>query len=307
MSGFLLKKGFAVDKYRKLRKEILKIKVTVVVPTYNREKTIKRCIDSILAQTKPPFEIIVVDDGSTDRTIEIVEKIDNNIIKIIKQNHRGAQAARNLGIINAKGDYIAFLDSDDKWLPQMLEEGTFQLSKCQEDCITYSDCLVYKNNRTKLWRLPPVGNVSYASLLKQNAPMFQSMIVNKDLFFKIGLLDENVEAFQEWDTSIRLSKEAKFIHIKKPLFAYYLHDGETISKSKNKEVNGYNYILKKFKNEIIKVHGIHAINAHYKNLIYKCFRYKSKKIIAVIFEVLYINIVFYIRKTIKINSNSYNS
>ncbi len=112
-----------------MNKMEINYKVTAVIPAYNREKTIKRCIDSVLAQTYPVFEIIVADDGSTDRTVDIIKQEYGSAVKIIRQNHKGAQAARNVGIMAARGEYVAFLDSDDEWLPEKIELQVQELCK----------------------------------------------------------------------------------------------------------------------------------------------------------------------------------
>lgn len=242
------------------------MKVTVIIPVYNREKTIRRCINSIISQTVQPYEIIVVDDGSTDKSLKIVDEFNYNI-KVIKQNHRGAQAARNIGILNAGGDYIAFLDSDDEWMPQMLEISINEISSHKSDCVTYSDCYVYKNQKHRLWKLPECGNSAYSFLLINIGPMFQSMLAKKDIFIKIGLLDENVVAYQEWETAIRLANEVEIVHIKQPLFKYHLHLGETISKDKIKGIKGYTYIVNKHIREIIRLHGFLGLKIHLKKIL----------------------------------------
>lgn len=243
-------------------------KVSVIIPSYNRKDTIKRCIESILNQTKPVYEIIVVDDGSSDNTVEIIQCIKCDYLKLIKQNHRGAQAARNLGIVNANGNYIAFLDSDDEWLPNFLETQIAYLNKGNEDSILYSDCYVYDEIKKKkrIWKLPEAGKDRYKFFLIHQGPMFQSMIMKKEKLFAIGLLDEQVTAYQEWDTVIRLAKDNTFIHIKKTLFIYHLHKGETISKNKKKSIKGYNYIIRKYRKEIFNELGIEGIIFHRKNL-----------------------------------------
>ena len=96
-------------------------KVSVVIPTYNRADFICDAIDSVLNQTHSNIEIIVVDDGSTDNTSAVLEKYQDRI-KIIRQENQGCSAARNSGIRFCSGNYVAFLDSDDKWLPQKTEE-----------------------------------------------------------------------------------------------------------------------------------------------------------------------------------------
>lgn len=95
--------------------------ISVVIPLYNKEKSIKSTIESVLAQTYINFEIVVVDDGSTDNSIDVVNSIDDARIRLIKKNNGGVSSARNAGIIEAKGEYVAFLDGDDLWHPLYLE------------------------------------------------------------------------------------------------------------------------------------------------------------------------------------------
>ena len=256
-----------------------KIRVSVVVPAYNREKTIERCIQSIKRQTMQPYEIVLVDDGSTDQTVRLAEGIPCKYLKILRQNHKGAQAARNLGILNAKGNYIAFLDSDDEWLPEMLEREIEYLLQRQNNCVLYSDCYIYDDKGKRVWRRPGrTGNTYHESLL-QGGPMFQSMLVKKSLLYKIGLLDEKVAAYQEGETAIRLAKRAEFVHIREPLFIYYCHSGETISKDIKKGIQGYLYIVKKFQKDIVKVHGFGGLAFHYKNLMDSSRQCKNKLIV----------------------------
>jgi glycosyltransferase involved in cell wall biosynthesis len=101
----------------------LKPTVSVIIPTYNRAHLIGRAIQSVLKQTYQDFEVIVVDDGSIDNTEEVVKKIQENRVYYYKHDkNKGGSAARNTGISLAKGEYIAFQDSDDEWLPEKLEK-----------------------------------------------------------------------------------------------------------------------------------------------------------------------------------------
>ena len=97
------------------------MKFSIVIPLYNKEKHVARAINSILNQTYQDFEIIIVDDGSTDFSYEEVKKINDPRIKIIRQKNLGVSSARNTGIKEAKNNYIGFLDADDKWKPDFLE------------------------------------------------------------------------------------------------------------------------------------------------------------------------------------------
>lgn len=254
------------------------IKVSVVIPSYNREKTIEACLLSVLNQSYPPFEIIVVDDGSTDNTIQKIEGFNDSRIRILRQQHKGAQAARNCGIKAAKGDYIAFLDSDDEWLPEKLEIQ-IQYLKGRKDVVVYCDG--YEVNRRKGYtgkRITTGGNGNvYKEMLMNSGPMFQGMLCSKCALMDIGLLDENVPAHQEWETSIRLSLNNEFVHICQPLFKWNWHMGETISKDTIRGIKGYAYIIEKHKWQILKFHGLQGLLKHYENLLNAGFLSESKE------------------------------
>lgn len=263
--------------------------ISVVIPAYNREETIQRCIESILRQTMLPLEIIVVDDGSNDKTIQILKEFNNDKIKVIQQNHRGAQAARNLGILNAKGSYIAFLDSDDEWVENTIETVVAYISKEDKEKIFYCDCQKYdeKKQRKQIWRLSDCTKNSSKQILKTSFALFGCMFVPKEKLLKIGLLDERVKAYQEWDTAIRLSKVGNFVHIKKPLLIYHLHSGKTISKDMCASVNGYRYIIGKNRNEIKKL-GYGVLAKHYKKIMDDSLKMRSMKGYSIFIQYLFL-------------------
>ena len=119
---------------------------SVVIPLYNKEKYINRAIDSILNQTYINYEIIVVNDGSTDNGAEVVRSINSKKIKLITQDNKGVSIARNNGIEEAKGDFISFLDADDEWLPEYLETINFLINKYPGAGIY---CTSYKHIKNK--------------------------------------------------------------------------------------------------------------------------------------------------------------
>ncbi len=272
-------------------------KISVIIPTYNREKTIQRCIDSIINQSYPAYEIIVSDDGSKDHTLKIIYEEYGDKVRIIEQNHRGAQAARNAGIKAAKGEYIAFLDSDDEWLPDKLKIQVEKLQKNPDAVIcgdgykqfdwngsipkvydlTDKEKRTIKNTSRKQLKLSGKSGVVYPAILKEPFCLFQSLLVSRSSLFQIGLLDEKVPSYQEWDTSIRLAKKYDFIYIDNPLFIYHLHDGDTISKSLKKEIDGLEYICDKFQYEIVGLLGKNILIEKYKNLMEKSIKYKDKR------------------------------
>lgn len=112
--------------------------LSVVVPAYNVEKYIERCIESILKQTNCEFELIIVDDGSTDRTLELAKKYESNCVSVLTQKNQGSGIARNKGLSIAKGDYVYFVDPDDIVVPGMFENVFYQLNGCTFDIIQFS-------------------------------------------------------------------------------------------------------------------------------------------------------------------------
>lgn len=225
--------------------------VSAVIPAYNREKTIRRCIDSVLQQTYEVSEIIVVDDGSTDRTLEILANEYKEKVKVIKQPHKGAQAARNAGIRAAEGEYIAFLDSDDEWTEKRIELQMQVLAE-KPDAVVCGNGYVVQNGRKKIWRMLGHSGYVYKMILVSPFALFQAIITKKENLLKIGLLDENVPSYQEWDTAIMLSKVCEFVFLDRPLFIYYLHNGETISKDKKRDIDGWEYVCQKHRYEILE-------------------------------------------------------
>lgn len=250
--------------------------VSVVIPAYNREKTIRRCINSVLSQTYPVREIIVVDDGSQDNTVRILEEEYKDSVIVIKQSHKGAQAARNAGIIAAKSEYIAFLDSDDEWLDKKME---LQMKVLEEkpDAVVCGNGYVEQNGVKKIFKLQGHNGNVYKAALNDSFALFPTVVSKKENFVKIGLLDERVPAFQEWDTSIMLSRVCEFLFVERPLFIYHLHDGQTISKDKKRDIDGQEYIYNKYKYEIFSQYGINGIIKRYEVIMKRCKKLKDKR------------------------------
>ncbi len=243
--------------------------VSVVIPARNRETTIGYSIDSVLRQTVPPMEIIVVDDASTDNTSEAATVSGDARIRVIRLSQpSGAQAARNAGIHAATGEWIAFQDSDDEWAPEKLARQIRALEENNFDpwTLVHTNAVVM-DGATGATRFhvvePPHEPDAYKDFLRGLAsPLFPTILTSRMALERIGYLDERVIAFQEWDTSIRLAKYCRVIYISDPLFIYHLHGGEMISKDGAKAVDGYGYIIDKFESEIRSICGTAAWNQH---------------------------------------------
>lgn len=250
--------------------------VSAIIPSYNREKTIRRCIDSVLRQTYEVSEIIVVDDGSTDRTLEILANEYKENVKVIKQQHKGAQAARNAGIRAAESEYIAFLDSDDEWTEKKIELQ-MQVLERNPDAVVCGNGYVVQDGRKKIWRVLGYSGCVYKMILVSPFVLFPTIITKKENLLEIGLLDENVPSYQEWDTAIMLSKVCEFVFLDKPLFIYYLHDGEAISKDKKRDIDGLEYVCQKHKYDILEQYGLIGIVRRYEVIMNKCKTLKDKR------------------------------
>lgn len=250
--------------------------VSAVIPSYNREKTIRRCINSVLRQTYEVSEIIVVDDGSTDRTLEILAKEYGQTVKVIKQSHKGAQAARNAGILAAKGEYIAFLDSDDEWMEKKIE-WQMQALERKPEAVICGNAYIIQNGRKRVWKLSGHSGYVYKMILASPFVLFPTIITKKKNLLKIGLLDENVPSYQEWDTAIMLSRVCEFVFLDQPLYLYYLHEGETISKDGKRDIDGREYVCRKYQYEILAQHGLIGIVRRYEVIMNRCKELRDKR------------------------------
>ena len=253
------------------------VHISVVIPAYNRAKTIVYCLDSVCNQTVPPDEIIVVDDCSTDTTVETVNNysLTHPLVRcVVLERNAGAQVARNRGIAEAKSEWIAFQDSDDEWLSDKLEKQIAVLRTENLDPMTvlHTDCFRFDHQTLvkKLWALRHInGKNVLPDLLVSPGPMFQGMLTTRLALERIGFLDEKVPSYQEWDTSILLARVCRFIHIREPLFVYHLHAADTISKNMKKDVEGFQYVVDKHSEEIIAVCGADELDKLMEKNAYK--------------------------------------
>ena len=223
--------------------------VSVIIPTYNRAKYVTHAIDSVLAQTYPNNEIIVVDDGSTDDTKEALAPYMDRI-KYIYQENTGGAAARNTGIKAAKGELIAFLDSDDEWLPAKIEKQIDKFRKLPNSVgVVYSGCYtVSQESKEILCEIPTLkGNVhNYA--LQRCIISSPTPLIRKLCFKKVGVFDEALPSCQDWDMWIRLSKHYNFDFVPDILARFYCH-GDQISADLEAKIEALEILVRKYKAE----------------------------------------------------------
>ncbi len=228
--------------------------VTIILPTYNRGYCIEKSIKSLLAQSFKDFELIISDDGSTDDTSSLIASIDDKRIRYIRnETQKGANIARNLGIKSACGHYVAFHDSDDEWMPDKLELQLEALKRCDgggKVCF----CGFIRINKNKKIYIPKKSrriesglHNFHNELLKGNFITTPSLIVEKKLLHKVGLFDENLNRFQDWDLVLRLSQSNEFVFVDQPLTIAYIND-DSITRKKGLW-RGVEKIVEKYKDD----------------------------------------------------------
>ena len=228
--------------------------VSIIVPTYNRANLIHRAINSIKKQSFKQWECIIVDDRSTDNTIETVNNLirEDRRFSIISNNRqKGAPGARNTGILSAHGEYVVLFDSDNVMHPNFLEEVYNAVKRDNVDVCGCHSIIIDEEtgNRIGEFRWEGYGDV-HIGLLKAKCYFDNSStLIKRQKLLDIGLLDEICPSYQEWDTHICLSKISKYTTIKKELIDYYRGGADTISKSNERAALGQMYILNKFKDE----------------------------------------------------------
>ncbi|HEC65389.1 MAG TPA: glycosyltransferase family 2 protein [bacterium] len=223
--------------------------VSVVIPTYNRAHLIGRAIQSVLDQTYQDFEIIVVDDGSRDNTCEVINDFDDERIRYIRhQGNRGGAVARNTGIKAARGEYTAFQDSDDEWLPEKLKKQMEIFKNVSSKVgVVYTGFWKLGNNKKiykpQSWVTQKEGDI-HKELLNGNFVTTQSAVVKKTCFRKTGMFDERLPCLQDWELWIRISKYYHFKCIDEPLLVSY-YTPDSIYADKDARIVALELILEK--------------------------------------------------------------
>lgn len=257
--------------------------VSIIIPTFNSEKFIEKCIKSILAQTYKNYEVIFIDNSSLDKTLNIIKKyelnFDNFKLEIVKNNKNIANS-RNIGIIKSKGDYVAFLDSDDFWEPNKLE---ISMKFLKNNDFFYHDMNIIdfeKNKKINTQTRYQIDDLT--DLLVKDNPIATSSVVIKKKILRKNLFSENlkyrtIEDFELWLRLIQLKVKIKYYDRK--LGSLVERKNSSSTKEINK-VHGFKLIYLKY----LKNYGIYAqkkILTYYKfrvaNIIYSLNPQRSKK------------------------------
>lgn len=233
--------------------------VSAIITTRNRICLLSHAIESVLLQTYKNIECIVVDDGSTDGTSELCKKYNIRYIYIPPQESRGGNYARNVGIKNAVGDYIAFLDDDDEWAPTKIKE---QINLALEKQSSLIYCLrIYKDynkdqyiGMRKESNRKPSGNLENI-IFRHYITNTSCIFVKKNAIEKVGGFDENLNKWQEYDLMIRMAQITNIYYVNKYLCYYTnnINGGNRISNDYDRLLPTINYFKKKYADRISKL------------------------------------------------------
>jgi glycosyltransferase involved in cell wall biosynthesis len=203
--------------------------VSVVIPSYNSAAYLPDAIDSALHQTVVPLEVIVVNDGSTDETPQILERYRGRIIAITQEN-RGLSGARNSGIAAARGELVAFLDADDIWLPEKLEEQVACLAEHPQAGLIHTAAFWWNpeaGERTIRSNGNPhqLTGACYKEFFTYNRVTVSTMVVRRECLAEVGTFDEGIRrpTTQDYDLCFRIARHYELAYVDKPLVLYRLH------------------------------------------------------------------------------------
>ena len=237
--------------------------VSVVIPTYNRSRLLMRALESVLSQEGVALEVTVVDDGSTDDTEEAVARLDDPRIRFVSHaQNLGGSAARNTGIGMATGGYVAFLDSDDEWLPGKAASQAALLVARPEVGVVYCGFrTVDEGMALTIEREVEVhrGDL-FNDLLGGWCPDTTSMtMVRRDLLIDVGAFDAGLTGFQDYDLLLRLSRLTELDLVEKPLVVKHEHGGGQLTTDTDGRLRALDVFMNKWRTEIERVHGPEAV------------------------------------------------
>lgn len=228
------------------------VKISVVIPTHNRCDLLPRAIRSVQGQTLKDLEIIVVSDGSTDGTDELMKELeaeDERIRYISYKPGKGGNYARNLGLKSATSEYVAFLDDDDEWLPSKLQEQLAIMESDRRCGLVYTGVrIIYVDDGLEYLSIPKEsGDLSRSILRRSSVGSTSTVLLKKDVALQVGGFDEQLGAMQDFDLWIRIAQITHIGVVSKAMVNYYNYGGTNqISSMTEKYENAYKYIHEKY-------------------------------------------------------------
>ncbi len=211
--------------------------VSIILPTYNGEQYIAETLKSVINQSYSNFEVLVINDGSTDNTLSLLENIDPRI-KVISKKNGGIANARNKGLANVSGQYVAFLDHDDIWHPKKLALQVDYLLNNDDIAVVYSDFTRWEGGEANAFYDKAIeysindkySGWIYQELVMTNHVLFSTALFRKAVFDDVGVFNETLKIADDWDMAIRISRKYQFLQIVPSLVLYRVHPLQTSRK-----------------------------------------------------------------------------
>jgi glycosyltransferase involved in cell wall biosynthesis len=227
--------------------------VSIVLPIYNRAATLARCLDSIRAQTFSDWELLAVDDGSDDDSVRVVESYGDARVRLLKHAvNRGPSAARNTAIAEARGEFIAFIDSDDEWLPAKLEK---QLTLLRDSGLDACGCEYWLVVDTREVRIHLSSPASWAKELHTKCELGNgtTLLARRTAALEIGPLDEALRLYEDWDWVLRFVGKFRYGVVNEPLARVHASG----LRDSSRFAQGAEHFLKKHDREFVRLGETH--------------------------------------------------
>jgi glycosyltransferase involved in cell wall biosynthesis len=234
-----------------------KIKVSIILPTYNGAKYIKQAIESILTQSYPLWELIILNDGSSDNTENIVKEYinkDKRIIYLKDEINLGVQKSLNKGLKEARGEYIARIDDDDEWINKdKLQKQVKFLDDNHDYVLIGTNGIVVDEKRKKLtdYDVPETDELIRISMLLKNPFIQSSILTRKNILLEIGGYSEekNIKNIEDYQLSLRIGLQGKLYNMKEPMVMYMIREGNISSNNKKDILRKNIDLIHRFKGE----------------------------------------------------------
>lgn len=247
--------------------------ISVIIPTYNAEKTIEKTVKSVLNQTFTDFEIIVINDGSQDKTLDILQGITDPRLKVFSYPNAGPQKSRNRGIKKASGNYFSFLDADDLWTPDKLEAQLKALENNSDAGVVYSwtDHVDKVGNLVRRGSYRSVeGDILAQLLLVDFIESGSNPLVRREALETVGEFDETLVGGQDWDMWLRLAAAYPFVVVPQ-VQVFHLMSPTSWSKNVERQEKGFTRVIEKALDnapETVRKLKNYVIANRYKTLVY---------------------------------------
>jgi len=196
--------------------------ISIIIPTFNRSEYLKRALDSVYKQTVFDYEVIVIDDGSTDETAEMI-RINYPDVNYVYQKNAGVSSARNKGLEQAKGDWLAFLDSDDEWMPEKLYKQLDLLKAHPEQKVCHTEEVWIRNGVrvNQMKKHQKTGGWIFPQCLPLCAMSPSSIVIHRSIFEDVGVFDTQLPACEDYDLWLRITAKYPVLYITEPQILKY--------------------------------------------------------------------------------------